>query len=59
MQKQTSKQAKTTNDKHKQQAGKGQSPKQASSKYSKLPSTARGGALTVLGQVLEEGAYTN
>ena len=59
MQKQTSKQAKTTNDKHKQQAGKGQSPKQASPKYSKLPSTARGGALTVLGQVLEEGAYTN
>lgn len=59
MQKQTSKQAKTTNDKHKQQAGKGQSPKQASSKYSRLPSTARGGALTVLGQVLDEGAYTN
>ena len=56
MQKQTSKQAKTTNDKHKQQAGKGQSSKQASSKYSKLPSTARGGALTVLGQVLEEGS---
>ena len=61
MQKQTSKQAKTTNDKlkHKQQTGKGQSLKQASPKYSKLPSTARGGALTVLGQVLEEGAYTN
>ena len=36
-----------------------QPAKQAANKYGKLPNTARGAALAVLGQVLDEGAYTN
>ena len=63
-----SKQAKPTNKQCSPKQGNKQAHKQvlnsASKSSSKLPSikllpTARGAALAVLGQVLDEGAYTN
>lgn len=75
MQKQSSKQVNPTKEKRNakpqvkltaKKAGKQQAQpqllqpaQQASHKYGKLPPTARGAALAVLGQVLDEGAYTN
>ena len=63
MQKQSSKQVNPTNEKRNAKPQVKQSSPKASTKPSKqvvkLQPTARGAALAVLGQVLEEGAYTN
>ena len=65
---QLSKQAKPTNKQRSPKQGNMQAPKQSLKSISKspsklpsikLPPTARGAALAVLGQVLDEGAYTN
>ena len=59
---QLSKQAKTTTEKQNKQPSKkatNNASKQGANKLSKLPTTARGAALAVLGEVLAEGAYTN
>lgn len=63
MQKQSSNQVNPTKEKRNAKPQVKQSSPKASTKPSKqvvkLPPTARGAALAVLGQVLDEGAYTN